>query len=65
MVIAAPFEDPNVRATSAHETAPPTVNPRATDEIVGAPGVAKVETVPEAADATDDPTDVVATTVKV
>ena len=65
LVIAVPFKDPNVSDTSTQDTAPKTVNPRVVAEMVGAPGAAKVETDPEAADATDAPTEVVAITVNV
>lgn len=65
LVMAVPFKDPNVSDTSTQDTAPKTVNPRVVAEMVGAPGAANVVAVLDAADATDDPTEVVAVTVNV
>jgi hypothetical protein len=63
--MAVPFSAPNVNDTSTHDTAPDTVKPLVVAEIAGAPGAANVVAELDAADATEDPTEVVATTVNV
>lgn len=65
LVMAVPFSAPNVNDTSTHDTAPDTVKPLVVAEIAGAPGAANVVAELDAADATEDPTEVVATTVNV
>lgn len=63
--IAAPFVAPVVNAMLAFDTAPETVNPLDTVEIVGAPGVVYGVTLLDAADAEPVPAALVAVTVKV
>jgi hypothetical protein len=64
-VIAEPFVAPAVNAMLAFDTAPDTVKPRVTLEMVGAPGVVYGVTLLDAADAEPVPYVLVAVTVNV